>query len=53
MQNVMSANKKSPSSSRLRYDVRRLGRATAASILHGTVIGTFSPTLVDPAAAEV
>ncbi len=38
---------------RLRYDFRRLGRAAAASILHGTAVGSFSPTLVDPATVEV
>ena len=38
---------------RLRHDFRRLGRTAAASILHGTAIGTFSPALVDPATGEV
>lgn len=38
---------------RLRTDFRRLGRSAAATILHGTAIGTFSPTFIDPATAEV
>ncbi len=37
---------------RLRYDFRRIGRAAAAFVLHGTPLGMPAPTLVDPAAAD-
>lgn len=37
---------------RLRVDYRRLGRAVASYLLHGTSVGVFSHALVDPAAAE-